>query len=51
MTQKVLYRDQYCEKHDQYYGKHLHRCPICWGEEKGKEPHIRMRIELDKDKK
>ena len=27
------YNQQYCEKHDQHYGSHLHRCPICWGEE------------------
>lgn len=32
------YDQQYCEKHDQKYGEHLHRCPICWGEELGKEP-------------
>ena len=29
------YKDQYCEKHDQYYGKHLHQCPICRGENTG----------------
>jgi DNA-binding helix-hairpin-helix protein with protein kinase domain len=34
------YDQQYCEKHNQHYGDHLHRCPICWGEELGKEPII-----------
>lgn len=23
----------YCKKHDLLYMEHLHRCPICWGEE------------------
>jgi DNA-binding helix-hairpin-helix protein with protein kinase domain len=32
------YTQQYCEKHNQYYGDHLHRCPICWGEELGQIP-------------
>lgn len=27
-----LYQDQFCEKHNQYYGAHLHECPICVGE-------------------
>jgi len=36
--EKSLYRQQFCEKHNQYYGDHLHRCPICWGEELGKNP-------------
>ena len=31
------YNQQYCEKHNQYYGDHLHRCPICWGEQMGEE--------------
>ena len=26
------YQEQYCEKHNQYYGDHLHECPICRGE-------------------
>jgi hypothetical protein len=30
---KPTYDQQYCEKHDQRYGDHLHRCPICVGEE------------------
>jgi hypothetical protein len=32
------YDQQYCEKHDQKYGSHLHTCPICVGEELGKRP-------------
>jgi len=28
-----LYKEQYCEKHNQHYGYHLHQCPICVGEE------------------
>ena len=28
-----LYHEQYCKKHNQHYGSHLHRCPICVGEE------------------
>ena len=27
-----LYQEQYCEKHNQHYGEHLHQCPICAGE-------------------
>ena len=26
------YDQQYCKKHDQKYGDHLHQCPICVGE-------------------
>lgn len=26
------YDQQYCEKHNQKYGSHLHECPICRGE-------------------
>lgn len=38
MTDK-LYQEQFCEKHNQHYGSHLHRCPICWGEEMGQVKH------------
>lgn len=34
------YDQQYCEKHDQKYGDHLHQCPICAGEELGKRPVV-----------
>lgn len=30
---KETYNQQYCKKHNQKYGSHLHRCPICVGEE------------------
>jgi hypothetical protein len=30
MTEK--YREQYCEKHNQYYAEFLKECPICRGE-------------------
>jgi len=29
------YDQQYCEKHNQKYGSHLHECPICRGEKMG----------------
>lgn len=32
MSKKELYREQYCEKHKQYYADFLHECPICRGE-------------------
>lgn len=32
---KPIYDQQYCEKHDQKYGDHLHACPICVGEKYG----------------
>jgi len=32
MTKPKPYQEQYCKKHDQYYGKHLTECPICAGE-------------------
>jgi len=34
------YDQQYCEKHDQKYGDHLHTCPICVGEKMGEELEI-----------
>jgi hypothetical protein len=34
---KPKYHDQYCEKHKQWYGEHLHKCPICVGEQMGQQ--------------
>ena len=32
MSKNKTYDQQYCEKHVQRYGAHLHACPICIGE-------------------
>lgn len=49
VADNTLYQEQYCEKHNQRYGAHLHRCPICWGEELGQVQH--EHIDLTKEKK
>ena len=39
-SDKPQYNQQYCDKHDQRYGDHLHRCPICAGEELALDQNI-----------
>lgn len=43
MAENEKYREQYCEKHNQYYASFLPRCPICVGDE--------MNGSMKKDKK
>jgi len=42
---KPDYKDQYCEKHDHWFADFLHGCPICLGEEFGKQPVKHLRWE------
>ena len=37
MTENEKYREQYCKKHNQHYASFLPRCPICAGDELGKQ--------------
>jgi len=45
-----MYDEQYCEKHKQHYAEGLRECPICVGEELGKDDTI-WRVQLNKKEK